>query len=202
MTSVSHLYTDFGRLADRPAPPGGADLEPEQITDLQVTSFEGGYKAGWDDAVKAKGEEQEQLTAEFVQQLQDMSFTHHEAYTKLSKSLQPLMTRFVTKLLPEVAHQSLGLHLMEQIGKLLEQQSEDVIELAVAPQTRAAVKELLEEKLAVPFSVCADSTLDSSQVYLRVSEAEREINLDEVVRGVSDAVDAFFETLEGETRHG
>lgn len=202
MTSVSHLYADFGRLAGSNSPAGAIGLDPDEVEDLKLNSFESGYRAGWDDAVKATGEEQKQLSAEFVQQLQDMSFTYHEAYTKLSKTMQPLMTRFVTKLLPEVAHQGLGLHLMDQISKLMDQQSDNAIELTVAPQTRATVEELLEERLAVPFAVAEDSSLHTLQVYLRVSDVERQINLDEILTGIGEAVDAFFDTIDAEVPHG
>lgn len=202
MTSVSHLYADFGGAALGSIPPGLVGLHPEDVEDLKLSSFEGGYKAGWDDAIEARSKEQNQLSADVVQQLQDMSFTYHEAYSKLSKAMQPLMTRFVTKVLPEVAHQSLGVHLMDQIGQLMDQQSENAIQLAVAPETRKTVEGLMHKRLAIPFSVTEDSTLSRSQIYLRVAETERAINLDEVIEGVSAAVEAFFHTLEQEVENG
>lgn len=200
MISIAHLYTDFSDFSHGPnAANAPAD---EMMHDAQLASFESGYQAGWEDAVKAKDEESESLTAEFVQKVQDISFTYHEAYNKLSAGMQPLMSRFVTTVLPAVAQEGLHFQLIDQIGKLMERQSENVVELVVSPERRAHVQQVLEDQAGIPFSVTEEPSLGDGQVYLRVNQHEREIDIDAVLSEVSSAVDAFFHTTAKELKHG
>lgn len=200
MISLAHLYTNF---SDFP-PDTSTTIVPvdEAMQDAQLAGFESGYQAGWEDAVKAKDVESEGLTAEFVQTVQDISFTYHEAYSKLSAGIQPLMSRFVTTVLPAVAKEGLHFQLIDQIGKLMDSQSENVVELVVSPERRAHVQEVLEAQTGIPFSIAEEPSLGDGQVYLRVNQHEREIDIDAVLTEVSSAVDAFFHTSAKELKNG
>lgn len=200
MISLAHLYTDFTDFS----PGAGAAITStdEVVQEAQLASFESGYQAGWEDAVKAKDDESTSLTAEFVQNVQDISFTYHEAYSKLSAGMQPLMSRFVTTVLPAVAQEGLHFQLVDQIGKLMDAQSENVVELVVSPDRREHVQNALETHIEIPFSIVEEPSLGDGQVYLRVNQHEREIDIDAVLAEVSNAVDAFFHTSEKELKHG
>jgi len=198
--SVSHLYQNFhGRLS---TPKDAATSTDEALDDARLDSFEAGYQAGWDDAVKAQGDTDAKLTEEFVQSIQDMSFTYHEAYRKLSVGMKPVMAAIVTTLLPKVAEQAVGLQIMDQLTELMANESNTLLEIAVAPEKRQLVEQLLSNQVAVPFTVTEETALSSGQIYLRAADAEREINLDAVFEGISTAIDAFFHTAEQETNHG
>jgi flagellar assembly protein FliH len=198
--SVSHLYENF---SGRAAPPAKAAEQAEDaLEDVKLNAFENGYQAGWDDAVKAQDNADSKLTEEFLQNIQDLSFTYHEALSKLSVGMKPLMSAIVTKLLPQVAAQSLGPQIMAQIDILMKEQSDALLEIAVSPEKKPVIEALLKEQEATPFNVVIEPALSSGQVYLRAGQSEREINLDLVLEGISTAIEAFFHTVEQENKNG
>lgn len=199
MTSLSHLYSDF---ASPSAIVQGVSSDADVTTEANLEIYESGYGAGWEDAVRAQENDAERLNEEFVQQLQDMSFTYQEAYTKLSLSMRPLLTDFVTKLLPQTVHQAVGAQIRDQIAGLIDDHSENQIEIAAAPECQSLLQDLLEKQVTVPFSVAVDPSLTVAQVYLRVNQAEREINLDAVIHGVTTAVEAFYHASSPEQFNG
>jgi hypothetical protein len=143
--------------------------------------------------------DKERLTEEFIDRLQDISFTYHEAQNKLAQGLKSLLMQFVTSLMPQAAHHGLGLQLIEQITTLINSQSENRIELAVAPDRHHHLDMLLRDRLSVPFSITPDPELSSEQAYLRVNDTEREINLDGVIESVKTAVEAAYHSINKET---
>jgi flagellar assembly protein FliH len=201
MTTMSHLYTDFSRF-----PPGAffdAASEDEAVQDAQLTGFEAGYQAGWDDAIKATGEEGEKLTADFVQSVQDLSFTYHEAFAKLSSGMKSLMSQLVTSVLPEVARDGLHLQLIDQFEALIISHKEDIIQLVASPSARPIIESVLSGHSGIPFVISDDVTLADNQVFLRVNQEEREINTNLVLEEIRNSIDAFFSTtLEREVAHG
>lgn len=200
MSSLSHLYDDFGAMTRKAKTETTAEQTEDQNAEAKLASFESGYKAGWDDAIKATEDENNRLSGDLVQRFEDLSFTYHEAHAKLSTAMKPLLARFVTKLLPDVMHRALHAQLIDQIGTLIEAQSENAIEVAVAPAQQEVIETLLADHVSIPFIVKAETALTEGQIYLRVNQTEREINLDEVLAGISDAVDAFLHDLEAETK--
>lgn len=198
--SVSHLYENFSDLAASPMKV--AEQAEDALEDVKLNAFEGGYQAGWDDAVKAQDGTDSKLTEEFLQNMQDLSFTYHEAFSKLSVGMKPLMSVIVTKLLPQIAAQSLGPQIMAQLDVLMKDQSNALLEIAVSPEKQAIVEALLKEQTAIPFTVAVEPALSGGQVYLRAGQSEREINLDAVLEGISTAIEAFFHTAEQENTHG
>ncbi|MEP5731463.1 MAG: hypothetical protein ABJL67_19065 [Sulfitobacter sp.] len=193
MTSMSHLYSDLSAFKNV-----GATLThflEEDVEDAKLSSFEGGYKAGWDDAAKAQNAEDTQLRADILQQLQDMSFTYHEAYSKLTAGMQPLMLRLIKSVLPVAIQKTLGAHIVNEINMLVENQTDGLLELAVSAEGHATIAALLEDQTEIPFSITSDPTLSDAQVFLRIDNVEREINLDTILAQVTDAVDAFFHAV-------
>jgi flagellar assembly protein FliH len=199
MTSIAHRYHDFGKELSR----AEAEAQSAQATEEEsLEAFERGYQAGWDDAAAAHESEQAKATSELSQKFQELSFTYHEAYAKLALSIKPLMTKFVTTLLPEVAHHALGAQIMAEVEKLLDINGEGALEIAVAPENLEQMTELLSSESAPPFAIVEEPTLSAGQVYIRVNSDERQINLDAVLTAVTDAVEAFFDSAEKEAQHG
>ncbi|KIN65939.1 ABC transporter, ATP-binding [Sulfitobacter noctilucae] len=198
--SVSHRYQSFD--VDASAIGTGSNQTDDQLEDIRLTGFEAGYQAGWEDAVKAQVDADAKLTADFVNTLQDMSFTYHEAYAKLNEGMKPLFAQLVAKLLPEVAAQSLGVHVLSQISALTAAESGSTIEIVVSPAKEAAVRKLLDDQAAVPFVLATEASMTAGQVYLRAGSTEREINLDAVLKGISDAISAFVHTAQEEPKDG
>lgn len=190
MISLSYLYTDLTNLV--PSTIGASPSDDEDLQTAQLNAYETGYQAGWDDAVKAKDEEGDKLTHDFVKCLQDMSFTYEDAYSKLSLGLKPVIIKLVTSVLPMAAQEGLHCRLLEQIEELVDAQSESILQLAVSPARRPLIEELLESQSSVPFAITEEPSLSDGQIYIRVNQQEREIDFDALLAEVTSAVNAFF----------
>ncbi len=198
--SLSHRYRNFGG----PTAPEVTEEETSVVAteDQQLEAFEKGYQAGWDDAVKAQADSASKISAELGQNLQDMSFTYHEALSKLTLSLKPVLSEIVDKLLPAMAHETLGPQIMGQLLELIKDQPHQPIEIVVAPSNVDAIQSLADDKLEDPFEIVAEPSLADGQAYVRVGDVERSVDLEAVLTGVSEALTAFFHETEQENKNG
>jgi len=195
--SLSHRYHNFSGMTSAGDLSDEANLDNAE--DAKLQSFEDGYQAGWEDAVKAHEDAKDRIATDFAQNLQDMSFTFHEAFAKLSLAMKPLLSQIVTKVLPELSDKSIAAHVLDQMTELMAVRSVNAIEIAVAPENLDALTEILRGQTNIPFEVKAESALGEGQVYLRVNADEREVNFGAITAGMSDALDAYFQQIEQET---
>ena len=197
--TIAHLLEDFGSA---PLQDFSAELgESEGETEL-LASFEQGYKAGWDDAIKAKSEERGNLSADLGRNLQDLSFTYNEAYGAMTAALQPLMDQIVQAILPTIAQGTLGAHISEQLKDLAADQVGQGIQILVSTENRETVADLVEQQAGIAAEIVADAELGPGQAYVRFGDKERQIDLDEVLSGIKKAVAGFFHETEKGLKHG
>ena len=200
MASLSHRYRELGDPLDVDVPAGA--VAENALEDMQLASFETGYQAGWEDALKAHERDAETAAVGIAQNLQDMSFTHREAYLKLCAGMKPLLKLIVEKLLPPVAQKVLGAHLLELLVALMDDRAETAVEIVVAPENLTDLKAMLADMAQVPFALSSDPSLSGGQAYLRAGQIEHEINLDAVLSGISEALEAFFDQNQEEMNDG
>lgn len=200
--SVSHRYRNFGGAGKSDAAESGNTSEAREDEKLQA--FEAGYQAGWDDAIKAQSTDKEKLSEELAQNLQQMSFTYHEALAKLTTSFEPVFRKIVEKLLPAMLSNSLGSHIVDLVTNVLNGSSDEAVEIVIHSQNSIAVSSLLEGSLKHPFSLVEDDSLGEGQAFVRLGEEERQIDIDGVLAEVSKAMIAFFHETKNaqEANHG
>jgi flagellar biosynthesis/type III secretory pathway protein FliH len=200
MTGLAQVLEDFGTFS---ASEGArVELSDVALEEQRLQSFEQGYTAGWDDAIKAQSDDKTRVSADLAQNLQDLSFTYRDAINRMSRALKPLLTQVVNKILPKLAHDTLGAQVVEQLTEMVGTQTELPIEIVVSPENSAALRVLLEQETSMPVAIIDEPSLGAGQVYIRFGTVEREINLDIVLGGISEAVDAFFHQVEQEMTHG
>ncbi|MEP1518834.1 ABC transporter ATP-binding protein [Ascidiaceihabitans sp.] len=188
--SIAHLYQDFGpKTLGRDV---NISLNDVEIENQKLDSFEKGYQAGWDDAVNAQVATKTRISSDLAKNLQEVSFSYHEARSTLTKSLEPLFSDVVATLLPEVARHSLGPHLVAQLTDMVRVQTDQVIEITVSPVNLETIETLIENELESPFVMVPDPNLSEGQVFLRIGVEEREIDLDHVIETVGAAFNNFF----------
>lgn len=197
---LANVLEDFGSY--HAAPDATINLSDVALEEQRLEAFEQGYKAGWDDAITAQGDDQTRVSADFARNMQDLSFTYHDAFNQLTKALQPLLTQVVTKVLPQMAQATLGAQVVEQLTEMARTEAGAPVEVVVSPANAPSITALAEQDLGLPITIVEEASLGEGQVYLRFGEAEREINLDQVLGGISEAVDAFFHQTEQEMSHG
>ncbi|SEO07741.1 flagellar assembly protein FliH [Salinihabitans flavidus] len=195
--SIAHLLEDFSTpTADTPThaeTTGDADM---------LASFEQGYKAGWDDAIKASSEEQAHIAADLARNLQDLSFTYTEAYVAMAAAMKPVLEQIVTKVLPPIAQASLVPRIVEQLEDLCKGATDVTAEIVAAPGTAERLSAYLPGSISMPVEILEDSSLTDGQAFIRLGTREKQIAMDDVLSGIEEAIAGFFHETEKEARHG
>jgi flagellar assembly protein FliH len=168
-------------------------LDTVALEDAKLASFESGYSAGWEDAAAAQADDQTRVSADLARSLQSLSFTYHEARSHVLKSVEPLLRQVVGQLLPAIARETLGAKVVEVLEPLAEELAGAPITLVLNPAARGAIEDQLAKTSGLPLILMDEPTLGEGQVYLKLGDVEREVNLDRAVTEISAAVRGFFE---------
>jgi len=186
--SARYRFEDFAPGPRRPEP------QPDDFEQKLVTSYEHGYKAGWDDAAKSQSRDRAAIGADFARSLQEMSFTYHEARTHLLRSFEPLLHDVVAQVLPAAAAATLGQTILEALRPMVEAAGAVPVEIVVNPANRDTVAQLLTAGLTLPVTVVEEESLGAGQAFVRLGAAEKSVDLEEVMGVIGRAIDAAFGT--------
>jgi flagellar assembly protein FliH len=186
--TISHLLEDFSALIEG---------DPVSITDValeeeKLAAFEKGYQAGWDDSTTAATDEAGHISADFAQNLQDLSFTFHEAQSAAVKALKPLLDQMVEAILPRLAQDSLGERVREILDEFLDGQAPPSVTILTAPDTAPRLETLLQGQDQLSITVTPEPSMAEGQVRLRLGDHEREIDTDAVLAAISEAIEAYY----------
>lgn len=188
--SIAHLLPDFS------SPDWGQiDLVtglPTAQPEDSLESFERGYKAGWDDAVKASEQDGNKVGAELARNLQDLSFTYQEAHSAMLQELRPLFRNLVTSVLPEFAKKSLGPMVVEQMTEIAAGMGEATARIRLNPLDQQKLAPMLEGDFGFPVETEADEEMLEGQIMMRFGDREREIDIPELLRDITASIDGFY----------
>lgn len=202
MIALKEILEDFGLPA-----PGShlslvSDIDEAQLESEKLEAFENGYRAGWDDAVKAQTEDTERLSSAFSQNLQDLSFTYHEAHGQIMNAMAPLLEEMVSVLLPKLAREALAPHILTEILAIARDSGSPEVIVAVSPADAATVAPLVEADYGFPITVQQDDTLAEGQADIRFGKTEKQIDLSAALEGLSESVRGFIHDNQRITAHG
>lgn len=172
--------------------PDFAPPEPAPVAD-PLASFDKGYAAGWEDATAAARTETERADTSMINNLEDLGFTYHEARAHVMRSLTPLLNGMLSKLLPRLIRDSLGARILEEIDSVADRSADSPIELMVPPGDAAQLREIAKRITGLPINVVAEETVPEGQVFLRIGQVEREIDLSGPIANIQKAFDALDE---------
>ncbi|QOL81874.1 FliH/SctL family protein [Pseudooceanicola spongiae] len=198
MKQIARILEDFGT----PHMPTAPAMSDEELETIRLEAFENGYKAGWDDAAKALREEQSHITSDLARNLQDLSFTYTEAHSAVLAAIRPLMGDIIDKVVPELARETLGLRIKDELEQLAKRKASQRVEILVSPENLVTTEGLMAQDFGFPLAVVADDTLSEGQVFLRFDDEETEIDLNAVTEGIRQAVDGFFTEQERKIQNG
>ncbi len=193
--TIVHLLEDFS------ASSGSHSIAMTDVSleEHRLEAFESGYKAGWEDAVKAADEEASRISTDFAGNLQDMAFTLQEAQSGLLAALRPLLTGMVNSILPRLARQTLGTRVLETLDEVAREAADGPLEVVTAPQNLGVLQALIEERGIAAVRLIAEPSLGGGQVHVRAGGNEQEIDLDEVLARIDAAMTGFFDEARKET---
>ena len=194
-----HLFLeDFSNAKIAPqqsiAAPSGDDLQA-----IEKIGFDKGYSAGWEDALSGAQDSDKQSRADCATALQEIDFTYFEARQHVMASFKPLIEAMMTAILPAAARQAIT-PMVEQELNALADKVESSIEILCAPTSKDELETLVEQYSKGPVSVSTEDTLAPTQVQLRFGEGQTEIDMDEAVAKIEQAVVSFFDVSEQEER--
>lgn len=198
--TIAHLLEDFG--FNPSAEPIVMAMSEEVLDEAKAESFETGYSAGWEDAVTAKDQETNKISATLATSLQDLNFTYTEAQNQLIESLDPMFKVLTSAVLPDAMAASFGHHMVEQLTEMAKDQTDQGMEIMVSAGEGASVRALLGDNFSVPVTVREDAILEPGQAYLRVGTAERELNSGALLESVRDSIDAFTYHFKEDSLYG
>ncbi len=192
--SISHLLDDFSW---RPTA-HSISISDVSLEEQRLEAFESGYKAGWEDAVKAANNDNTRISSDFAANLQDISFTFQEAQSSLLTALQPLLTNMINSILPTLARQTIGTYLLETLNEMAHSAVDGPIEIVTAPQNIEALEKILDEQEIGNVRISAEPSLGHGQIHIRANSAEREVDLDTVLAQIDATITGFFEDRQKE----
>lgn len=177
-------------------------LDSMLLEETKLASYESGFAAGWEDATAAQTGDQARLQVDLAQNLQNLSFTYHEARDHVLRSVEPLLTEIVNKLLPEIAQNVLAPTILQILLPIAEKLAENPVTLVINPAARQAIENLIEKVAGLPIAILEEPSLSEGQAYIRMGETESQVNLDRAAAEISAAVRGFFDRPEKEQKHG
>ncbi|MGB0901550.1 hypothetical protein [Halocynthiibacter sp.] len=169
------------------APIGEAQTEEDKLE-----AFENGYKAGWDDAARSHSENLEHVSVELGRNLQELSFTFHEARTQILKDMRAVFEELLAKILPEIANGNLPAIIAEQIAVIAQRDAQTKIELRVHPSNIDVVTRFVAAQSFLQVEVMPEPSFGEGQARLLFADGEQNIDLSEVLTLAEEKTQGFF----------
>jgi flagellar assembly protein FliH len=193
--SIAHLLQDFGPKTETTSTLTMTDV---MLEEQKLASYEAGYQAGWDDSADSNRDAGTQISADFSQNIRDLSMTYHEAYGALMADIKPLVLQIVNSVLPEIGKETLGPRVLELIEAEISDAQQSAVLLFASPQDCAVLQPVVTQfDGAVEVALQPDDTLAAGQVHLRLGLGnEHEINTQALIDGIRTAVWDHFQTDE------
>ena len=186
----------------QPAQPLAPAISSDDLEKARLAGYEAGYQAGWDDAAKTDDNDRNRIRAEFARNLQDLGFTFHEARSHVMQSLEPLLASMVAKVLPKLISDTIGQAIVEELLPLAADAADTPIQIIVYPQGRETLEQLLAQNNTIPVELIEEETLAEGQVYIRMGQTEKQIDLSGAVQRIGEAISGLYEINERAQNHG
>ena len=197
--TISHLLEDFGNSISSQTQAQPAEAASEEAL---LESYETGYKAGWEDASKAREDNERAMSDALLSNLQDLSFTYHEAHEAVLAEVAPMVEKAIMTVLPDLARKSVGAIVIEELHRIIDAHGATQVSLVTSPDDYDTIADLMPEDLQFPVNLKADPALASGQAQFEFDAREREIDLSEVLGAVEQAFAAFTHETRKEAQNG
>ena len=184
------VRTPAGASGSRPAAPATPPATAPAAVDLEeerLAAYENGYSAGWEDASKAHAEEQGHISTELARNLQDLSFTFHEAQAALVQDAEAILSGIVDRVLPLALRPAIAELVVARALEVARVPGQ-VVEIVVAPENVARVEALCHGRPTPPLRVAPEPSLGAGQAFIRFAASEEKIDLDAILDEMSSAM--------------
>jgi flagellar biosynthesis/type III secretory pathway protein FliH len=173
-------------------------LDQMALEEAKLEAYDKGYQAGWDDAASAQSEDRAAISAELARNLQSLTFTYQEARAHVLRALRPFMSGLSERVLPAIAHETLGAIVAEVITPIAERAAGQPVKLVLHPARRELIEEYLTRTTGLPLQIEEEPSLGEGQVFLSLGKHESAVDLDGAVAAIQSAVRGFLDQCENE----
>lgn len=196
MKSIAHLLTEFSQTSEMQLV-SEADREEDRLR-----AFEQGYSAGWEDATKALQESSAQGASQLAASISDASFTFQEAYSAVLRDIEPVISRMIALMLPEIARETLGQHLVAEIRKTFRESPASALTISVNEAQIEALSEALAANGLGAVRVQSNPGLDALQAIVGTEKSEREIDFGRLIEEFQQSLASLAANAGKELKHG
>jgi hypothetical protein len=176
--------------------------EPSRDAESAEDAYERGYRAGWDDCERRTQEARQSVGAELARNIQELGFTFHEARAHVLGGLEPLLAGIVGKVLPVIASETMCQSIVEELSTIAQSTIDSPVTILVAPGSHEIVASFLREATALPYRLLAEETLSEGQVFFRLGDHERQLDLGAVISRIGERLGAFADQNQKVLRYG
>lgn len=179
-------------------------LPKGRLDQLKINTFQVGYDKGFA-AAKSQFETVAALQAlDLSRKLQDVVFTHIEARRNITMALEPVLTRMVDVVMPELANLAICDIVTAQITKIAAVGLAGDITVSAstadAPILTGFLSTLRDRNLGV--SVVASPDFADGKVEITAPNIETHINLDQAIDATRAGLIEYFQLVRQEKSHG
>ncbi|MEM6566516.1 MAG: hypothetical protein AAF665_18845 [Pseudomonadota bacterium] len=189
--TLSRILPEFG---SKPAA-NAVSISEVSLEEQKLNSFEAGYQAGWDDSTAANRNAGDQVSADFAQNMAELTITYREAYDALLTDIRPFLTQMVDTVLPVVSHDTLVPRIVELIETEMSQAPIGRVLISASPDAHTHLNSMLANSYTgLDVELREDTTLSSGQVRLSFdNQREQELDTAALVAGIQKAVHGFVQ---------
>ncbi|MCL4674748.1 MAG: hypothetical protein KJZ59_01655 [Pararhodobacter sp.] len=181
-------------------PDGPVFLMPEQVEDIRLNAYERGYLAGWEDGANQSEADETTRRAAIARQVEQLSFTYHEARSHVLRALRPVFEAMVASVLPAAARASIIPLTIEHLLPLAQAAADEPVTLRVATGSLAAFEAAFEGLVLPPMTVVATDDLAEGQAEFEFGAMRSSIDLDHAADTIRRAIDSFYQIQIEESR--
>lgn len=172
------------------------------LENVRTAAFEAGYASGWEDAKASDDEARQRVQAELERNVEAISFTFHEAVDRVRSEVKTFVDSLLTEFLPEIVPDALRAHIRAELLSAAEENLDLPVEIVVSPDCANLVSDLVDGDFKMGIELVEDPSLAANQVFVRIAEQEKEINLAPLVSELKFQLGAISESPDKVKAHG
>lgn len=154
-------------------------------------AWNAGFQAGYEAAMIDAQAQQDRLSTDIVQTLNDQAFSFFEARDHLLGTLRPLFEQLISTFAPCAAREMMVPLISASLEQMAEHLMDQPIELRVAPALGPAVRIIAGQLDTYPLRIVEDDALGQLKATISGGREARVINLESILQDVQTVLSAM-----------
>ena len=193
----SNVLADFSGASQ----PGSetASGANEALEDEKLKSFEDGYSAGWDDAMKAQEERGKKLSSALHEAVANAKATQEDAFRAFSQSNSTFVSALLDVVFPNLATEVLSLQIKNLVSKYEADLDDVSFEVLVSPEQLEVFSKFVSEQKLEGVTVVARDAVLYDQVIVKFLNQEQQLDINALLDELRLLCSHILETTKEDT---